>query len=84
MGAGVNTGLWGFAEAGVGVLYVWAAKLVLPRQKLATQFAWANDFSATSVKLIGLAEALDSSHARMTASVFGVTPTGTRLAAVED
>jgi hypothetical protein len=33
-----------------------AMKVVTPRDQLATQMAWANDFSATQITLIGAAE----------------------------
>jgi hypothetical protein len=50
-GLGVLQGL-----LAVGFLARGTLKLLLPKEKVAAKGAWANDFSAGQVKLIGLAE----------------------------
>jgi DoxX-like family len=53
----MNTGLWVLQWLlAVAFLASGALKLILPKETLAANLAWANDFSAGQVKLIGLAE----------------------------
>src|SRR5215831_3357364 len=54
----MNTGLWVLQGLlAFGFLASGRLKLVQPKEKLAAKMAWANDFSAVQVRLIGLPEA---------------------------
>lgn len=57
----MNYALWGLQGLLAFAFFMAGAnKLAQPREKLVAQpmMAWANDFSATQIKLIGLAEVL--------------------------
>jgi hypothetical protein len=77
----MNTALWvlqgllAFAFLASGTL-----KLVLSKDKLAMKYAWAEDFSATQVKLIGLAEVLGA-VGLVVPTLTGIAPMLTPLAA---
>jgi uncharacterized membrane protein YphA (DoxX/SURF4 family) len=53
----MNTTIWLVQSVlAFGFLMAGAMKLTQPREKLAPQMAWIEDFSDTQVKLVGLAE----------------------------
>ena len=80
----MNIGLWvvqgllAFAMLGAG-----GSKLASPREKLIANpmMAWANDFSASQIKLIGLAEVLGAIGLIVPMAI-GILPVLTPIAAI--